>query len=76
MSKSFSFLGAEEFKQHNCEANREGEWLVFKCPHCAYERRFNNSTGEMEVQKGAPDAMHQGQYMPLGIDFSTLLSAN
>ena len=75
MSKSFSFLGADEFEQHSCKAIREGEWLVFKCPQCAYERRFNNSTGEMEVQKGNPGAMHQGQYLPVGIDFSAL-SAN
>ncbi len=72
MSSSFNFLGPEEFEQHTCLAVREGEWLVFKCPDCAYERRFNNKTGEIKVQHGAPDALHQGQYQPVGIDFRNI----
>ncbi len=72
MENQISFLPGDEFEQHTCEATREGEWLVFKCPLCNYLRRFNRNTGKMEVQPGAPDAMHQGQYKPVGIDFSTI----
>ena len=72
MENQFNFLPGEEFEQHTCEAARVGEWLIFKCPNCAYERRFNRSTGKMEVQPGDPDAMHEGQYVPVGIDFSTI----
>lgn len=64
MSNSFSFLGPEEFDQHHCEGVREGEWLVFKCRDCTYERRYNSITGEMKVIHGPGDVLHDGRYNP------------
>lgn len=66
MSKSFEFQGAEAFEQHHCDAIREGEWLIFRCPECDYERRFNRNTGEMKVRQGPEHVLHEGQYMPFG----------
>lgn len=72
MSNYLEFQGKEEFERHVCHGKREGDWLIFSCPHCSYERRFNRATGEMKVRHGLPTALHSGQHLPVGIDFNTL----
>ncbi|RMH75836.1 MAG: hypothetical protein D6681_21995 [Calditrichaeota bacterium] len=50
---------------HECDAHREGDWIVFRCPQCPdYERRLNWRTGEMEVKNNPPDINHTGSYFP------------
>ncbi len=46
---------------HQCSSRRDGDWIIWNCPHCpGYERKFNWMTGEMRVRKGDPDARHVG----------------
>lgn len=46
---------------HPCTSEREGDWLVWRCPLCAgYERRLNWVTGEMRVRREGSEAQHVG----------------
>lgn len=46
---------------HHCTSHREGDWIIWRCPHCAdYERRFNWQTGQMKVERGNSAAQHTG----------------
>lgn len=46
---------------HQCTSHTEGNWTVWRCPHCAgYERRLNRATGQMRVNKGGSTALHTG----------------
>lgn len=55
------------FEQHACDSQKKGDWIIFSCTQCQYERRFNYKTKEVEVQKGQFYALHQGAYYPTGI---------
>jgi len=45
---------------HHCTSHIDGDWVVWRCPHClGYERRLNLLTGKMAV-KGKTDFQHQG----------------
>jgi hypothetical protein len=57
---------------HLCEARREGDWVVFTCPHCAdFERRLNFVTGQFHIQAdGNPYILHEGTYQPVGFEVS------
>lgn len=59
-----------DLESHTCESHREGDWLVFTCPHCkTYERRINFKTGGMTSQPGEdPFIQHQGQFVPIGLE--------
>jgi hypothetical protein len=59
-------------KRHRCLSRKEGDWFVFYCPECQYERRMNSKTREHQVKKGDPDALHEGLHFPIGINFSTI----
>lgn len=51
--------------QHKCTSDREGDWIVFRCPKCPdYERRLNWRTGEMKVRAGKGNIQHTGFYLP------------
>ncbi|MCA0235495.1 MAG: hypothetical protein LCH81_03855 [Bacteroidetes bacterium] len=55
------FSHAPSQSQHYCTSHREGEWIVWRCPHCSdYERRMNWQTGEMRIKRGASTAQHIG----------------
>lgn len=55
-----SFHGLPE-ETHHCTSHREGDWIVWRCPHCdLYERRYNWQTGEMRVRRGNADVPHTG----------------
>ncbi len=46
---------------HQCTSHRQGEWITWRCPHCAgYERRYNWVTGEMRLKRGGATAQHMG----------------
>lgn len=48
-------------QSHQCTSHREGDWIVWRCPHCnGYERRFNWVTNEMKVRNGGSSALHTG----------------
>lgn len=50
---------------HKCDAFRNGDWIIFRCPICKdYERRLNWRTGEMRVRNDKPEVYHHGNYMP------------
>lgn len=68
MSNYIEVRRQEEFEQHECEGVREGNWIVYRCSQCSYERRFNQRTGKMEVTPGNPDALHRGEYRPVGLN--------
>ena len=63
-------LNTEEGEFHACESHREGDWLVFTCPHCAeYENRINFQTGERISHPVAdPTIFHQGSHIPVGLE--------
>jgi hypothetical protein len=45
---------------HKTTTHRDGDWIVWRCPHCPkYERRFNPLTSEMAV-KGKNGFSHTG----------------
>lgn len=55
---------------HTCESRREGDWIIFTCPHCSeYENRFNIRTEE-RISHPAYDSsiFHQGSFVPVGLE--------
>lgn len=55
-----SFINLPE-ETHHCTSYRDGDWIVWRCPHCErYERRLNWQTGEMRVNRGNSNAQHTG----------------
>lgn len=60
---------------HLCTAHREGEWIVYTCPHCpTYERRIHLPTGHMLVQGGSnPHIQHQGSFSAVALNAAVVL---
>jgi len=55
-----TFTGLPE-ETHHCTSFRDGDWIVWRCPHCErYERRLNGRTGEMKIARGGSEARHTG----------------
>ena len=53
---------------HECTAERDGDWVIFTCPHCDdYVRRMNFKTGEMPPMKSWNDIPHRGLFVPVGL---------
>ena len=55
---------------HKCFSEKEGDWIVFRCPICTdYERRIHTKTGEMRTEGivGNPHT-HNGLYIKPGFD--------
>ncbi len=58
-------------KKHTCEAFRAGDWIIHKCPKCAYELWDNLQTGEMKVFNTKVNINHSGFYVsPESYDLS------
>lgn len=59
-----------EGEVHTCESRREGDWIIFTCPHCpAYENRINFKTEERISQPiDDPSIFHQGSFVPVGLE--------
>lgn len=72
MPNFIEHFGQDHFKKHKCTSIRTKNWFIFKCPHCAYERKINRHTNEMIVKPGDPEALHEGVYVPVGINLNTL----
>lgn len=47
---------------HHCDAYRDGDWIVFHCHTCAYERRINQVTGENIVSNPHPVIRNGGRF--------------
>lgn len=57
----------KNIEQHDCEAHRDGDWIIYKCPRCQdYERKYNWRTGSMKVSGGNENIAHSGRYIPNG----------
>lgn len=54
--------GGQSETHHECESRREGDWLIFSCPHCPdYQRKYHLVSGEMQVRPGQdPTIQHHG----------------
>ncbi len=58
-----------EGESHACESRREGDWIIFECPHCSYIRKWNLETDEMKVVDGGDSSVrHRGMHKPVGLD--------
>lgn len=63
--QEIDFGDVSDSVQHQCEATREEDWVVFRCPQCPdYERRLNWRTGAMQVRNVKADIRHSGAYTP------------
>lgn len=61
----FDLNSTPSLEDHECEAHRDGDWIVFRCPDCSdYERRFNWRTGQMKVKNTNPYINHRGEHVP------------
>jgi hypothetical protein len=53
---------------HKCTAERKGDWITFRCPHCKdYVRHLNYKTGEMIAPKRYNPYKHTGTNLPIGL---------
>lgn len=55
-------------KRHTCEATREGDWFIHRCPECDYELWDNWQTGELKVFNAKAGIKHSGFYAPPEIE--------
>ena len=63
---------SDKEETHQCVAERDGDWITFKCPKCPdYVRRMNYKTGEMiapKVKEGKNFRYkHSGMHIPVGL---------
>lgn len=50
---------------HQCKSKMEGDWILFDCSACSYQRKINWKTREMKVQEGEdPFIRHSGSHAP------------
>lgn len=57
-----------EEEKHECTVNREGDWVVFRCPICQdYERRIHLVTGKMVSNKTLNPINHSGLWTAIGL---------
>jgi hypothetical protein len=64
--KNLYFMSKEEI--HLCTAQRDGDWVTFRCPECRdYVRRMNVRTGEITPSKSRTTHRHSGLHIPVGM---------
>ncbi len=61
-------LRSSSYERHQCEGQKKEDWLIFTCSQCDYTRKMNWKTGEMTSSGGDKEVMHDGFFMPVGID--------
>jgi hypothetical protein len=63
-------FNSSEDGKHKCSSKREGDWVVYSCPHCPdFQKRINLKTGEMESESDDTNYyLHSGSYTKPGID--------
>ncbi len=49
---------------HECNSHKEGDWMIFICPHCDYVRQINYKTGKMKTSGGDDNIIHHGVQAP------------
>lgn len=56
----------DESPRHQCDARRDGDWVIFTCPQCdGYERKLNLHNGKMTARPGEdPLVLHEGVFVP------------
>ena len=52
-------------KHHQCNATRNGDWIIYRCPKCNYELRENWRTGDIKISNPQPKVKHSGAYYPI-----------
>jgi hypothetical protein len=61
MTNHFTPTNTNPADLHQCTSHTDGDWTVWRCPHCpGYERQFNWVTSEMKVRSGGSTALHSG----------------
>lgn len=56
------------YEKHECNSKREGDWIVFSCKECEYERRYNWKTREVKVTGENIMVLHKGMHAPTGLN--------
>jgi hypothetical protein len=51
-------------EKHVCTSYRDGDWIIYSCPHCDYELRENWRDGNLQVRNPKRDVRHSGTYFP------------
>ena len=51
-------------ESHQCEAVRDGDWIIYRCTECDYELRDNWRTDQLIVRNAKPEINHSGSYFP------------
>jgi hypothetical protein len=59
-------------EKHVCSSEREGDWIIFKCPQCDYVRKMNYKTNEMKVSGGDMMTTHSGFHVPIGLQMGKM----
>lgn len=61
-----NIIGPDSSQVHHvCKSYRDGEWIVYYCPHCNYEMRENWKTGENKIRNMKMNIRHSGFYFPV-----------
>ena len=47
-------------ERHACNATRNGDWILHRCPSCDFELWDNCRTGEFKVLNVKPHVNHSG----------------
>ena len=70
MSKERITLGDNDENKHKCYAERDGDWVVFRCTLCRdFERRINLVTRQMKSTIDPDNInLHTGMYIKPGFD--------
>ena len=67
--KHLDFSDNQNSIVHECTVTREGDWAIFRCPHCPdYERIINLCTGDMKTRAPYNYIRHHGNYAAPGLD--------
>ncbi len=48
---------------HACQSRRDGDWIVFTCPHCDYELWDNWRSDELKIFNAKQHINHRGSHL-------------
>ncbi len=52
-------------QEHVCIGHQEGDWIIFTCSKCNYQRYINWVTGEMRTNGLTTPIPHSGAHFPI-----------
>jgi hypothetical protein len=55
----------EHAEKHTCIGHQEGDWIIFTCPECDYQRKMNWLTGETRSNNKDSNVLHRGEHFPV-----------